>query len=113
MINAEGIAQVRADLIRVAVILSNTNITLAEKVNNYLRKKWAMISFRCPRSPGHFGLSRGHFSRLYKQETDITAMKKLDETAEKLSRENSFDYYQSLDPADMFDVQHARYALLE
>ena len=66
---------------------------------------------------GTFGLSRGHFSRLYKQETDITAMKKLDEirleAAEKLSCENSFDYYQSLDPADMFDVQQARYALLE
>ena len=30
---------------------------------------------------------------------------------EGMTREKSFDYYQSLDPADMFDVEPARYAL--
>ena len=29
---------------------------------------------------------------------------------EGLDRENSFDYYQNLDPADMFDVRPAKYA---
>lgn len=30
---------------------------------------------------------------------------------EGITREKSFDYYQSLDPADMFEAQPARYAL--
>ena len=30
---------------------------------------------------------------------------------EGLTRENSFDYYQNLDPADMFDAGPAKYAL--
>ena len=30
---------------------------------------------------------------------------------EGISRENSFGYYQSLDPADMFDAEPAKYAL--
>ena len=124
-LSAEGNLQARADMVHISVMLSNSNITLAEtvqemdrvlekacadvqpralkkenlseKVNSYLRMNMGNDQLTLSNIADVFGLSSGHFSRLYKQETDMTVMQKLDEirleAAEKLIRET----YISLD----------------
>lgn len=116
---SEGNLQARAALIHISSQLSSTNMTLeeiigsmdevlakackeikpkqsdvesfSEKVNTYLRLSMANYQLALPEIADTFGMSVGHFSRLYKQETDSTVMQKLDEirleAAEKLIRE--------------------------
>lgn len=118
-LHSEGNFQAQAELVHISSLISNTNITLEEviaqmgavleeackavkpmsaekesfsdKVDAYLRMSMANCQLALPDIADAFGMSVGHFSRLYKQDTNITAMQKLDEirldAAEKLIRE--------------------------
>ena len=48
---------------------------------------------------------------LYNRRNNTALRLVLKPAPEGLTREKSLDYYQNLDPADMFDVEPARYAL--
>jgi len=65
--------------------------SFAEKVDAYLHQSMANYQLALPDIANAFGMSVGHFSRLYKQDSDMTAMQKLDEirleAAERLIRE--------------------------
>ena len=118
-LNAQGNLQAQDELFHISSLLLNTNITLeevilqmdavltdacravkprsvatesfAEKVDAYLHQSMANYQLALPDIANAFGMSVGHFSRLYKQDSDMTAMQKLDEirleAAERLIRE--------------------------
>lgn len=48
---------------------------------------------------------------VYSRKNNTAVRLVLKPAPEGLTRENSFDYYQNLDPAEIFDVEPAKYAL--